>query len=288
MSLTGAASGPPTKSGLSLVDLSTGYAAAVSILAGLHRAQRDGRGCDCEVSLFETALHQLCYIGTWAATAGYVPERLDDSAHPSIVPFQNFPTADGWIVVACPKEHFWHSLCAALERPDLLADERFADFAARFRHREELLSLITAELAPAPGARVARDPGGGRRPLRPGQRRGGRARRPPGRRPGHARRDTSTHGSGRCGRSPRRCAWTGRGASTSGRRSGTSTASTSCGASAGTTTPTIEERAAEGAFGSPLGLSLAAGDLGLSVAERARGGSRALRPPRRSRPSPPR
>ena len=150
MSLTGAASGPPTKSGLSLVDLSTGYAAAVSILAGLHRAQRDGRGCDCEVSLFETALHQLCYIGTWAATAGYVPERLDDSAHPSIVPFQNFPTADGWIVVACPKEHFWRSLCAALEQPDLLADERFADFAARFRHREELLSLITDELARRP------------------------------------------------------------------------------------------------------------------------------------------
>lgn len=150
MSLTGAASGPPTKSGLSLVDLSAGYAAAVSILAGLHRAQRDGRGCDCEVSLFETALHQLCYIGTWAATAGYAPERLDDSAHPSIVPFQNFPTAAGWIVVACPKEHFWHSLCTALERPDLLADERFTDFAARLHHREELISLLTDELARRP------------------------------------------------------------------------------------------------------------------------------------------
>jgi crotonobetainyl-CoA:carnitine CoA-transferase CaiB-like acyl-CoA transferase len=150
MSLTGAASGPPTKSGLSLVDLSAGYAAAVAILAGLHRAQRDGRGCDCDISLFETALHQLCYVGTWAASAGYVPERLDDSAHPSIVPFQNFPTADGWIVVACPKEHFWRALCGALDRPDLLADGRFADFAARLRHRQELVSSLTAELARRP------------------------------------------------------------------------------------------------------------------------------------------
>ena len=147
MSLTGSASGPPAKSGLSLVDLSAGYAAAIAILAGLRRAERDGVGCDCDISLFETALHQLCYIGTWAATAGYVPERLDNSAHPSIVPFQNFPTAKGWIVIACAKEHFWRSLCVTLERLDLLEDERFTGFAARLAHREALVSILVAELA---------------------------------------------------------------------------------------------------------------------------------------------
>jgi len=102
------------------------------------------------ISLFETALHQLCYVGTWAATAGYVPERLDNSAHPSIVPFQNFPTADGWIVIACAKEHFWSSLCATLERPDLLEDERFIDFAARLCHREALVAIPAVELARRP------------------------------------------------------------------------------------------------------------------------------------------
>jgi crotonobetainyl-CoA:carnitine CoA-transferase CaiB-like acyl-CoA transferase len=147
MSLTGDPEGPPTKSGLSLVDLSGGYVSAIAVLAGLWRARRDGVGCDCDVSLFETALHELCYVGTWAATRGYVPPRRRNSAHPSIVPFQNFATADGWIVVACPKQKFWESLCNALGRPELAADERFADFGARDRNRDELLPLLDAAFA---------------------------------------------------------------------------------------------------------------------------------------------
>ena len=147
MSLTGDPAGPPTKSGLSLVDLSGGYVSAIAVLAGVHRARRDGVGCDCDVSLFETALHELCYVGTWAASRGYVPPRRRNSAHPSIVPFQNFATADGWIVVACPKQKFWESLCAALGQPELATDERFADFAARDRNRDELLPILDAAFA---------------------------------------------------------------------------------------------------------------------------------------------
>ena len=147
MSLTGDPAGPPTKSGLSLVDLSGGYVSAIAVLAGLWRARRDGVGCDCDVSLFETALHELCYVGTWAASRGYVPPRRRNSAHPSIVPFQNFATADGWIVVACPKQKFWESLCAALGRSELAVEERFADFAARDRNRDELLPILDAAFA---------------------------------------------------------------------------------------------------------------------------------------------
>ena len=147
MSLTGDPAGPPTKSGLSLVDLSGGYVSAIAVLAGLWRARRDGVGCDCDVSLFETALHELCYVGTWAASRGYVPPRRRNSAHPSIVPFQNFATADGWIVVACPKQKFWESLCSTLGRAELAADERFADFAARDRNRDELLPILDAAFA---------------------------------------------------------------------------------------------------------------------------------------------
>src|SRR5207249_5686805 len=131
MSLTGEPDGPPTKSGLSLVDLSGGYVSAIAVLAGLWRARRDGAGCDCDVSLFETALAELVYVGTWVASRGHAPPRRHNSDHPSIVPFQNFETADGWIVVACPKQKFWDRLCEALGQPDLAADERFADFAAR-------------------------------------------------------------------------------------------------------------------------------------------------------------
>jgi len=145
--LTGDPHGPPTKSGLSLVDLSGGYVSAIAVLAGVWRARRDGTGCDCDLSLFETALHELCYVGTWAASRGYVPPRRPKSAHPSIVPFQNFDTAAGWIVVACPKQKFWEALCGAIGRPDLATDERFADFAARDRNREELLPLLDAAFA---------------------------------------------------------------------------------------------------------------------------------------------
>lgn len=152
MSLTGAPEDPPTKSGLSLVDLSTGYVAVIAILAGLRRAEREGIGCDCDVSLLETALHQLGYFGTWVATAGYEPERHASSAHSSIVPFQNFPTADGWIVIACPKERFWRALCTGLGRPELAEDPRFVDFAARLAHRDELVAILSEALASRPSA----------------------------------------------------------------------------------------------------------------------------------------
>jgi crotonobetainyl-CoA:carnitine CoA-transferase CaiB-like acyl-CoA transferase len=147
MSLTGEPEGPPTKSGLSLVDLSGGYVSTIAVLAGLWRARRDGVGCDCDISLFETALAELMYVGTWAATQGHVPPRRRNSAHPSIVPFQNFAAADGWIVVACPKQKFWERLCEALGRPELNDDPRFRTMSARSENRDELLPILDEALA---------------------------------------------------------------------------------------------------------------------------------------------
>jgi crotonobetainyl-CoA:carnitine CoA-transferase CaiB-like acyl-CoA transferase len=147
MSLTGEPDGPPTKSGLSLVDLSGGYVSALALMAGLWRARREGIGCDCDISLFETALHELMYVGTWVASRDYEPRRISESAHPSIVPFQNFRTADGWIVVACPKQKFWERLCRAIERPDLADDPRFASFAGRNEHRDALVPELRKAFA---------------------------------------------------------------------------------------------------------------------------------------------
>jgi len=149
MSMTGEPSGPPAKSGLSLVDLSAGYVAAIALVAAVWRARRDGVGCDCDVSLFETALAELTYIGTWAATAGYRPQRHSHSAHPSIVPFQLFPTADGHVVIACPKEKFYGRLCEVLGVPRLAIDERFKTMALREQHRDELIPVINEILATA-------------------------------------------------------------------------------------------------------------------------------------------
>ena len=144
MHITGDPDGPPTKSGLSLVDLSAGYVSSIAILSGIHRARRDGTGCDCDISLFDTALSELGYVGYWAATGGFDARRMKDSAHPSLVPFQAFETADGWITVACGKEKFWRALCEAAGRPELAADPRYATFADRDRNRDELLEVLGA------------------------------------------------------------------------------------------------------------------------------------------------
>ncbi len=143
-SVTGEPDGPPTKSGLSLADYCGGYVAAIAILSGVWRARRDGRGADIDLSLFETTLAQLAYLGTWVASRDYQPVRRARSAHQSIVPFQNFETRDGWLVVACPKQTLWERLCTAIGRPDLLADERYATFALRDRNREDLVAELGA------------------------------------------------------------------------------------------------------------------------------------------------
>lgn len=142
MALTGEPDGPPTKSGLSLVDFSGGLVAAVALLTGIHAARRDGVGMDCDLSLFDTAVSLLGYLGTWHLTGGFEPERVADSGHPSLVPFQLFEAADGWLVVGCAKEKFWRRLTEVLGRPELADDERFADFEARRGNRDELVGLL--------------------------------------------------------------------------------------------------------------------------------------------------
>ncbi|MEV3959802.1 CoA transferase [Nocardia sp. NPDC050193] len=142
MSLTGDPDGPPTKSGLSLVDYCGGLVAALSLMAGLHAARRDGVGGDCDVSLYDTAISMLTYPATWHLNAGYTPGRTKNSAHPSLVPFQAFEASDGWFVVGCAKEKFWVRLAEAIGMPELLTDPRFTDFAARGVHKDELIPLL--------------------------------------------------------------------------------------------------------------------------------------------------
>ena len=143
MTLTGEQSGPPTKTGLSLVDYCGGIFAALALVTGIHAARRDGKGMDCDLSLFDVAVTLLTYIATWQINADYEPQRTSFSAHPSVVPFQNFKTADGWIVVGCAKEKFWQRLTQVVGRPELAEDPRFVDFAARERNRGELLPVLT-------------------------------------------------------------------------------------------------------------------------------------------------
>ncbi|GAA4368157.1 CoA transferase [Nocardioides caricicola] len=142
MDLTGDPDGPPTKSGLSMVDYSGGFVAAISLLAGIHAARRDGVGMDCDVSLYDTAMGLLTYPAAWHLNAGFTPVRTRHSAHPSLVPFQAFEAKDGWFVVGCAKEKFWQRLTVVIDRPEWAADERFATFADRDRNRDVLIPLL--------------------------------------------------------------------------------------------------------------------------------------------------
>jgi len=150
MDLTGEPSGPPTKSGLSLVDYSGGLVAAISMLAAVHAARRDGVGSDCDLSLFDTALSMLTYPAIWALNGDFVPTRTHNSAHPSLVPFQAFEASDGWIVIACPKEKFWKRLATTIGRPELGTAELYATFTARRENAGTLLPVLDAVFATRP------------------------------------------------------------------------------------------------------------------------------------------
>ncbi len=145
MSLTGEPSGPPSRFGTSIIDCMTGMTGVAALLGCLLAAKRTGKGCDVDVSLFDVALHQLGYMGTWYLNEGAASSRQPRGAHYSLVPVQTFPTADGWIFVACMTERFWAALLDALSRRELAADQRFATQAARLAHREALTAVLDAE-----------------------------------------------------------------------------------------------------------------------------------------------
>jgi len=145
MDLTGEPEAAPARFGTSIIDFSTGMTGAAALLACLLRAKTTGRGCDVDASLFDTALHQLNYMGTWYLNGGEPSSRQPRSAHYSLTPVQTFPTADGWIFVMCMRETFWVALCEALARADLPRDARFATMAARLENRRALTSILDGE-----------------------------------------------------------------------------------------------------------------------------------------------
>jgi crotonobetainyl-CoA:carnitine CoA-transferase CaiB-like acyl-CoA transferase len=147
MSLTGEPDGPPQRCGVSVVDFSAGILSVLALMIGLHRARQSGRGCDIDVSLFDTAISMLNYLAIFTLNRDWRPARTRDSAHQTVVPAQTFRTADGHIVVMCMKEKFWRRLCERIDRPELADDPRWANFAARFERRDELVDLLTRDFA---------------------------------------------------------------------------------------------------------------------------------------------
>jgi crotonobetainyl-CoA:carnitine CoA-transferase CaiB-like acyl-CoA transferase len=141
MAITGEPGRPPVRVGIPLADLSGGIYSCKGILAALFDRERTGKGRRIELSMFDTMLHLLSYIGTMWLTNGEVP-KPPGSAHDYSVPWQAFATADGYVVVATRQEIFWRKLCDALDRPDLAGDPRFADNASRVKNRNVLVPRL--------------------------------------------------------------------------------------------------------------------------------------------------
>ena len=146
MSLTGEPGSPPARYGLSIVDLMTGLAAAFGLLSGVLSARATGKGMDVDTSLFDVALHNLNYPGTWFLNAGAVTGRTARSGHPSLTPSQLYRTRDGWIFIMCNKEKFWGVLADALGKPAWKTDPDFATFKARLANRDRVTQMLDEAL----------------------------------------------------------------------------------------------------------------------------------------------
>ena len=191
MSITGAADadgGSPTKVGVAISDILTGMLGAVGLLGALAGREREagpasGQGQRVDVSILGATLASLVNQAQNAFVSGAAPGRLGN-AHPNIVPYETFETADGALAVAVGSERQWPRLCAALGRPELAADPRFATNGDRVENRVALRPILAAIFAGRTTGGLDRGPRCGRDPVRADQRHrrgvrvagGGRAR----------------------------------------------------------------------------------------------------------------
>jgi succinate---hydroxymethylglutarate CoA-transferase len=147
LSLTGEPDGPPSRMGLSIVDLMTGLFAAFALVSGVLETRATGKGRDVDVSLFDCALQNLSYLATWYLNEGHVQGREPRSAHPSLVPSQLYRTRDGFIFIMCNKEKFWPILCDRIGHPEWAEDPRFRTFKDRFDNRSTVNRLLDEALS---------------------------------------------------------------------------------------------------------------------------------------------
>ncbi|EME71561.1 acyl-CoA transferase/carnitine dehydratase [Paramagnetospirillum caucaseum] len=146
MSLTGEAEGQPMKVGVALTDIFTGMYAGFAVLAALARRDRTGEGGHIDLALLDVQVAVLANQAANYLVGGTVPRRLGN-AHPNIVPYQAFATADGHIILAVGNDGQFRRFCETAGRPDLGSNPRYATNVERVRNRAELVPTLEALLA---------------------------------------------------------------------------------------------------------------------------------------------
>ncbi len=142
MSLTGEPSGEPIKVGIGIADIVAGMHATTGILAALRHRDRSGEGQHIDMALLDSQISWLSYEGMNYLVSGKPPERRGN-AHPNIVPYQVFPTANGHIILGVGNDRQFSRFCDFAGAPELSHDDRFRTNEARVRNRETLIPLLT-------------------------------------------------------------------------------------------------------------------------------------------------
>jgi crotonobetainyl-CoA:carnitine CoA-transferase CaiB-like acyl-CoA transferase len=149
MSLTGFPEGEPVRVGVAIVDMLTALYGLSATLGALRERDRTGRGRRVEVAMIDAGTAFLSYAAqSWLAD-GRQPPPLG-SRHPNLAPYQAFQASDGWFIAGVGSEDLWKRFCAAIDRPDLESDLRFASNEARVRNRDELDRLLAEIFAARP------------------------------------------------------------------------------------------------------------------------------------------
>ena len=145
MSITGAADGEPTKVGVAIIDLVAGLMLGKSIAAALYAREKTGLGQKIDTSLLEAEVAVLINAGSNYLMNGKVPGRWGN-AHPTIVPYQSFRTADSYLVIGVASEGIWQRFCKAIGKTDLVDDARFEKNANRVENRDALIQSTERNL----------------------------------------------------------------------------------------------------------------------------------------------
>ena len=124
-----------------MIDVMTGLYASVAVLAALVHRERTGQGQHIDLALLDVQVATLANQAANYLIGGTAPKRMGN-AHPNIVPYQDFPTADGYMIIAVGNDHQFRMLCETLGRPEWGSDERFVTNPQRVKYRSELIALI--------------------------------------------------------------------------------------------------------------------------------------------------
>jgi len=143
MSITGPREGQPYKVGVAIVDITAGLFASHAILAALHHREKTGQGQYIDVALLDAQLGWLANVAQNYLVSGQPPKR-HGNAHPNIVPYETFETADGWLALGVGNDRQYKRLCDMTNRMDLWEDERFQTNPGRVEHRRDLIPLWQA------------------------------------------------------------------------------------------------------------------------------------------------